>query len=86
MIIVLSSINENFINKNKVIKLYKIAIVVINTNTNLTQKTLIDLNKNKICEKNGIKKYNPIKDIKNKIKYLNLLGHLNLGAKNSRRL
>ena len=39
---------SNFINKNKVIKLYKIAIVVINTNTNLTQKTLIDLNKNKI--------------------------------------
>ena len=76
MIIVLSSINENFINKNKVIKLYKIAIVVINTNTNLTQKTLIDLNKNKICEKNGIKKYNPIKDIKNKIKYLNQLGPL----------
>ena len=48
MIIVLSSINENFINKNKVIKLYKIAIDVINTNTNLTQKTLIVLIKYKL--------------------------------------
>ena len=76
IIIVLSSINEYFINISKLIRLYKIAREAINTKTSFTPKTLKDRYKNKISGKYKVKKYKPNNSIKNKIKYLNQFGPL----------